>query len=440
MRPASASFAACISRRYSAFAGPVAERVQSFGDTVWTEFTPLAIQHDAVNLSQGLPTVPVDDFVLDALSDVTKPGMWHQYTRPAGHPALVEQLAKHYSNQLEHDLDPMEHVLVTTGATQAIFLFFQTFVQAGDEVIVIEPFYDSYAPQIQMAGGTPVFVPLTHQSCGPEDPQGIEGARGDCAQWSFDVSALKAAFGARTKAIVLNSPHNPTGRVFSAREMEVLCQLCQQHDVLVLADEVYDKLVYSPHVHTSIATLPEMWNRTVTLGSIGKAFNCTGWKVGWALGPEHLLRPMAVAQQYVPFCVSTPLQQALAAAFERAERETFFERQLSAFERRRDILHGALHEAGLPAELPQASYFMLADTSQVRLPAEYVSLPPFRRDYDFARWLTAEIGVACIPPSAFASSDSAERFGNFARFCFCKMDEDIEEAGRRLKRLTEFLQ
>ena len=134
------------------------------------------------------------------------------------------------------------------------------------------------------------------------------------------------------------------------------------------------------------------------------------------------------------------MQQALAAAFERAERETFFERQLSAFERRRDILHGALHEAGLPAELPQASYFMLADTSQVRLPAEYVSLPPFRRDYDFARWLTAEIGVACIPPSAFASSDSAERFGNFARFCFCKMDEDIEEAGRRLKRLTEFLQ
>ena len=193
-------------------------------------------------------------------------------------------------------------------------------------------------------------------------------------------------------------------------------------------------------MHTSIATLPGMWDRTVTLGSIGKAFNCTGWKVGWALGPEHLLRPMAVAQQYVPFCVSTPLQQALAAAFERAEGERFFERQLSAFERRRDILHSALNEAGLPAELPQASYFMLADTSQVRLPAEYDSLHPFRRDYDFARWLTAEIGVACIPPSAFASSDSAPRFGNFARFCFCKMEEDIDEAGRRLKRMSEFLQ
>ena len=422
----------------------VASRAADFGDSVWNEFTPLAVEHGAINLSQGLPTIPVEGFALESLAGAARAGMHHQYTRPAGHPALVGPLARHAAERMAlcREVDPLGEVLVTVGATQALFLFFQTFVEQGDEVIIIEPFYDSYAPQVEMAGGACKFVPLRLQHGGDQVDRAETLETGGRERWGLDLDELRHAFSPRTKAIVVNSPHNPTGHVFSGAELRAVATLCVEHDALCLSDNVYDQLLYpgagGEEGYVAMAALPDMWGRTVTLGSIGKTFGVTGWKIDWAVGAEPLLRSMALTQQYIPFCVATPLQEALADMLERAAAEQFFERQTADFLRKRDRLFELLCTAGLDPVLPEASYFILARTSGVALPSELISTAPRRRDYDFARWLTTDIGVACIPPSAFTTPKHAHLFGGFARFCFCKLDDDIEEAGRRLLAVRDF--
>ncbi|MBX3011945.1 MAG: aminotransferase class I/II-fold pyridoxal phosphate-dependent enzyme [Caldilineaceae bacterium] len=402
-----------------------AKRVQSFGTTVFAEYTALAIQHNAVNLGQGFPNFPAPDFVKEAAQRAIASDL-NQYARSAGHPRLINALAKTYGPLFGRDLNPQSEIVITVGATEGIFATVQALIQAGDEVILIEPFYDSYAPSVIMAGGTPIYVPLRPQ------PQAASSA-----DWVLDMAELEAAFTERTRLLIINTPQNPLGKVFSRAELQQIATLVQKHDVLVLSDEVYEWMTYrdpNPATartveHVRIATLPGMWERTVTLGSAGKTFSVTGWKIGWAITSEKLAHAIFMAHQWIPFAVATPLQEAVAIALEVAPDHDYFAWLGQMYQAKRDRLLTVLQEVGLPPLVPDGSYFILVDTSQLQVP----QAAGVRRDVNLCRWFTREVGVAAIPPSHFYSPEHQYLTDHLARFCFCKTDEMLEEAARRLQ-------
>jgi kynurenine--oxoglutarate transaminase/cysteine-S-conjugate beta-lyase/glutamine--phenylpyruvate transaminase len=398
-----------------------AQRVQGFGATVFAEFTALAIQHDAVNLGQGFPNFPAPDFIKEAARQAIAADL-NQYARSAGHPRLVQTLARVYALLFGRELDPLNEIVVTTGATEGIFATIQAFVNPGDEVILIEPFYDSYPASVIMAGGRPVYVPL-------RAPRQATSS----AEWRLDMDELAAAFSPATRLLVLNTPMNPVGKVFSRSELSQIAALVQEHDVMVLSDEVYEWMVYPGAEHVRIATLPGMWERTVTLGSAGKTFSVTGWKIGWAIAPQPLAHAVLMAHQWIPFAVATPFQEAVAVAFDHAEREGYFPELAAMYQQKRDLLLGALERVGLTPTCPDGSYFILVDTNRLPLQAQ----PGQRRDVAICRWLTTHIGVAAIPPSPFYSQQHQHLTDNLARFTFCKTDEMLREAARRLLSIGE---
>ena len=409
---------------------PVAQRVRGFGPTVFAEFTALANQTGAVNLGQGFPNFPAPDFVKAAAQAAIAADL-NQYARSAGHPRLVGALAALYSPLFGRDLDPLNEIVVTVGATEGIFAAMQALVEPGDEVILLEPFYDSYPAAVQMAGGRCVYVPL-------RAPVGATRAE----QWALDHDELAAAFSPRTKLLILNTPLNPLGKVFSRAELQEIADLVIAHNITVLSDEVYEWMVYpAPEQparaaqpaqsvqHVRIATLPGMWERTITLGSAGKTFSVTGWKIGWAIAPRPLAQALLMAHQWIPFAVATPLQEAVAVAIEGAEAQGYFRWLAAMYAAKRDRLLTALADAGLPPMTPDGSYFIVVDTSALA-----VDVPAgVRRDVAVCRWLTGEVGVAAIPPSPFYSKGHQHLADNLARFTFCKTDDLLEEAARRLQ-------
>jgi aspartate/methionine/tyrosine aminotransferase len=400
-----------------------ADRVRSFGVTVFAEFTALANEVGAVNLGQGFPNFPAPDFVKTAAQQAIAADL-NQYARSAGHPRLVNALAALYSPLFGRTLNPLTEIVVTVGATEGIFATVQALVNPGDEVILIEPFYDSYPAVVTMAGGTAVYVPL-------RAPAGARSA----AEWRLDLDELAAAFTPRTKLLILNTPLNPLGKVYTLDELSAIAELAQQHDIAVLSDEVYEWMVYPtaqrPVEHVRLATLPGMWERTVTLGSAGKSFSVTGWKIGWAIAPPHLAHALTMAHQWIPFAVATPLQEAVAAALEQVAERDYFAELRTMYQAKRDLLLNALDAVGLTPMTPDGSYFIVVDTS--KLPVQ--AAPGERRDVAVCRWFTREIGVAAIPPSPFYSVAHQELTDNLARFTFCKTDEMLHEAARRLQRL-----
>ena len=400
---------------------PVAQRVRAFGATVFAEFTALANATGAVNLGQGFPNFPAPDFVKEAAQAAIAADL-NQYARSAGHPRLVHALAQVYSPLFGRTLDPMQEIVVTVGATEGIFATVQALVNPGDEVILIEPFYDSYPAAVIMAGGTPVYVPLR----GPANSR-------SAAEWVLDMDELAAAVTPRTKLIILNTPLNPLGKVYSRRELESLATFVQAHNLTVLSDEVYEWMVYPPAGHVRIATLPGMWERTVTLGSAGKTFSVTGWKIGWAIAPPRLAHAVLMAHQWIPFAVSTPLQEAVAVALEQAGERGYFAWLGAMYQAKRDRLLTVLDMAGLTPIVPDGSYFIIVDTSSLDVPVPAGT----RRDVAVCRWLTGEIGVAAIPPSPFYSGPHQHLTDQMARFTFCKTDDMLEEAARRLKKVKK---
>jgi aspartate/methionine/tyrosine aminotransferase len=395
-----------------------ATRVRSFGTTVFSEFTTLAIERNAVNLGQGFPDFPAPDFIVEAAQQAIARNL-NQYSRGAGHLRLVNAIATVYSPFFHRQLDALNEIVVTVGATEGIFATVQALVDPGDEVILIEPFYDSYPASVIMAGGTPVYVPL----------RPVSGAR-SAAEWQLDMDELAAAFSPRTRLLILNTPNNPVGKVYTEEELAAIASLVQRHDILVLSDEVYEWMVYDGAEHQRIATLPGMWERTITLGSAGKTFSVTGWKIGWAIAPPPLAHAVLMAHQWIPFCVATPLQEAVAIAFEETGPRGYFDEMKSMYQSKRDKLLAALSLAGLPPMTPDGSYFILVDTSHLPTPALDNNDP---RDFNICRWLTADVGVAAIPPSAFYSPAHKFLARDLARFCFCKTESVLDEASRRLR-------
>lgn len=388
--------------------GPVADRLAPFGTTIFAEMTALAVRHGAVNLAQGFPDFDGPERGKSAAAAAIAAGH-NQYARTFGVPALNQAIAAGFGAATGVNVDPDAHVTVTSGCTEAIAATLLGLLNPGDEVVMFEPFYDSYRACVAMAGGVPRVVTLRApaESAAPDAP------------FEFDERELLAAIGPRTRVVLLNTPHNPTGKVFTRDELAVIAGVCCRHDLIAVCDEVYEHLTYDPgFAHVSMATLPGMWDRTVTLSSIGKAFSVTGWKVGWAIGPEPLTRAVRAAHQFLTFATATPLQHAAAALLRdgRAEVESLVAQLREA----RGLLAEELVGAGMRVLWPRGAYFILARIDG-RAPS----------DVEFCARLTREVGVAAIPPSAFYAKGQEGR--GLVRFAFCKRRETLLEAGRRLR-------
>ena len=390
-----------------------AQRVSTFGTSIFAEMSRLAVEHQAINLGQGFPDFDGPEAVKEAAIAAIRAGD-NQYAVSNGQPALRRALGAHSQRFYGQSFDPDTEITVTSGATESTFSAIQGLVNPGDEVIIFEPYYDSYEPDVLMAGGVPRFVPLYAPT--PQQPE-----------WHFDPAELDAAFGPATRMLVLNTPHNPTGKIFSGDELAVIAALCVKWDALALCDEVYEHLVYDGQRHQRLAQQPGMAERTVTISSLGKTFGFTGWKVGWTLAQPALTAAVRAAHQWVTFATATPFQSAGAAAL--ALDDEYFQSLARDFQARRDFLLGVLRDMGLRVSVPGGAYFIMADFTPL-------GIAGVTDDVGFCRWLIENAGVAAIPPSAFYSEAHKPLARNWVRFTFCKRQATLEAAAQRLKGLN----
>ena len=379
---------------------PVTSRLPKVGTTIFTVMSALAQQHGAVNLGQGFPDFDCDPRLLDAVNDAMRAGL-NQYPPMAGVPVLREAVATKIAALYGHHYDPGTEITITAGATQAILTIILAIVHPGDEVIVLDPCYDSYEPNIELAGGRAVHVALTPGRFEP------------------DFARIRAALTPRTRAIIVNTPHNPSATIWSADQKRELAELLRGTGVFVIADEVYEHMVFDGEAHQSVARFPELVQRSFVVSSFGKTYHVTGWKVGYVAAPAVLTAEFRKVHQFNVFTVNTPMQHGLAAFMA----EPAHHLGLPAFyQRKRDLFRDGLRATRLRVLDTRGSYFQCVDYAAVSDLAEA----------DFCRWLTTDIGVAAIPLSAFYQGGFEQ---HIARFCFAKKDETLELALQRLARL-----
>ncbi len=378
----------------------IESRLPQVGTTIFTVMSALAQEHGAVNLGQGFPDFDCDPALLQQVTDAMREGL-NQYPPMAGVPQLRQRMAEKIEALYGRRYDPATEITVTAGATQAILTAVLACVQPGDEVIVLEPCYDSYGPNIELAGGTVVRVPLTPGSFRP------------------NFARIAAAMTPRTRLMIINSPHNPSATVWSAAEMQQLAELLAPTQVLLISDEVYEHMVFDGAPHVSAASLPSLAARCFVISSFGKTYHVTGWKVGTVAAPAPLMEEFRKVHQFNVFTVNTPVQHGLARYM--ADPAPY--RELPAFyQRKRDLFRDGLAATRLRALASQGSYFQLVDYSSVS------DLP----EAEFCQWLTREVGVAAIPLSVFYAGGFEQRL---ARLCFAKQDKTLLTALERLRRL-----
>jgi N-succinyldiaminopimelate aminotransferase len=386
-------------------ADPLVARMRPFGTTIFAEMSALAVRTGAVNLGQGFPDTDGPPEMLAAAAEALAGGA-NQYPPLAGIPTLRAAIAAHEQRFWGLERDPDAEVAVTAGATEAVAAAILALCEPGDEVVCFEPYYDSYAASITLAGA--VRRPVTLRP----------GASG---RYEFDPDELRAAFGGRTCLVLLNSPHNPTGKVFTPAELETIAGLCREFDVFAVTDEVYEHLVFPDAAasHVPLASLPGMRERTLRISSAGKTFSCTGWKVGWATGPVRLISALLRVKQFLTFVNGAPLQPAVAVALNLPD--SYFTGFTAGLRERRDRLVAGLTEAGLAVLPSEGTYFVTADIR-----------PAGGTDgAEFCRGLPARSGVVAVPTQVFYDHPEAGR--HLIRFAFCKRLEVIDEAVRRLK-------
>ena len=379
----------------------LAARVSEIDTTIFATMSDLALRTGSVNLGQGFPDTDGPDEVREAAVAALRAGR-NQYAPGTGVPELRRAVADHQRHWYGMELDPDSEVVVTTGATEAVAAALLALVDPGDEVIVLEPYYDSYPAGIALAGGVRRAVPLRQ------------------ADFRLDAGALQAAVTPRTTAILLNTPHNPTGTVLDPAELAAVARIAVEHDLLVISDEVYEHLVFDGRSHVPIATLPGMAERTLTVSSGGKTFSFTGWKVGWAVGPPPLVQAVTKAKQFLTYTSGAPLQPAIAIAL--GLPEGYYADAASSLQARRDQLCAGLAKLGLEVRVPEGTYFATTDVRALGADD----------GMQFCLDLPARAGVVAIPHSVFA--DDPETGRSLVRWAFCKRPEVLDEALDRLHR------
>jgi aspartate/methionine/tyrosine aminotransferase len=384
----------------------ISERVQGFTESVIREMTRVVDQVGGVNLAQGMPNFRPPPALVEAAHRALD-GDFHQYAITWGTPRLRRAIADKYRRFYGMDVDADRHVTVCCGSTETMLSTLLAVLNPGDEVIVFEPYYENYAPGCIIAGAVPIWVPL-------EPPE-----------FSFDPDRLARAVTPRTRAIIFNSPNNPSGRVFSRADLQAIADLCLRHDLLAITDEIYEHIVYDGLGHTPIATLPGMAERTITISGVSKSYSVTGWRVGWAVAPPELSVGIRRAHDFVTVGAPHPLQEAAVAAL--GLPDDYYVELRTAYQARRDLLFRHVERAGFVAWRPRGAYYILTDAGH------FMKRLGLADDTAFAMWLIKEVGVATVPGSSFYAHPELGR--TKIRFCFPKTDDVLIEAGERLQKL-----
>jgi aspartate/methionine/tyrosine aminotransferase len=386
----------------------VSEKAGRFTESVIREMTREALKHGAVNLSQGFPDFPAPEEIKRAAAEAIAADV-NQYAITWGAKDFREAIAEKTRWYLGLDVDPESEITVTCGSTEGMIAAMMATVDPGEEVVLFEPFYENYAPDAILSGARPRYVPLR------------------APDWTFDREELRAAFGERTKAVILCNPNNPTGKVFARDEMEFIASLCREFDALCFTDEIYEHILYPREgravEHISMAQLEGMRERTVVVNSMSKTYSVTGWRVGYVIAPPDITSAVRKVHDFLTVGAAAPLQSAGAFALRLPPR--YYEQLGRDYQRRRDMLVPALEEAGFGVFNPDGAYYVMTD----------ISAFGFRDDIEFTRFLVREIGVAVVPGSSFYSRP--ELGANQVRFCFCKKDETLEAAAERLQKLKK---
>ncbi len=386
----------------------ISKRVQGFTESVIREMTRVNNQYGGVNLAQGMPNFPPPKELLEAAHRAID-GDFHQYAITWGTPRLRKAIADKYRKFYGVEVDPERHVTVCCGSTETMLSTLLAVLNPGDEVIIFEPFYENYGPGCIISGAEPIFVPL-------EPPD-----------FSFDPDRLAKAVGPRTRAIIFNSPNNPTGKVFTRRELQLIADLCLKHDLLAITDEIYEHIIFDDQTHTPIATLPGMADRTVTISGISKSYSVTGWRVGYAVTTAEISLGIRRAHDFVTVGAPHPLQEAAVTALTLPDSYYVWLREM--YQAKRDLLLGLIETAGFVAYKPRGAYYILTDA------AHFLRRFNCLDDTAFAMYLVKEIGVTTVPGSSFYAHPELGK--TKIRFCFPKTDDMLQEAGRRLQKLAQ---
>ncbi|KAG7375037.1 pyridoxal phosphate-dependent transferase [Nitzschia inconspicua] len=426
--------------------------------TVWQEFSPLATQYNSINLGQGFPDWDPPHFVIEAMKRSIDPTFGrnaNQYARSYAHMPLATVLAQEYTHRWQQSklpshllpLDPTTQIATATGVTNVLYCALQGLINPGDQVVLLEPYFDIYSSQVQMAGGECVYCPLRPDT----------SAVGASDVFTLDLDELESKLSTQTRVLILNTPHNPTGKMFNRKELQGIANIVSNYpQLVVISDEVYEHIVFDTvnEPHLSIATINngQIWHQTLTMSSAGKTFSCTGWKVGWAVGPSHLVKAVTSVQQWCNFSPTTPTQDAIAQALQIAREEpyqgypTYYDWLASDYRHKRQLLVDALLVAGMKPIVPNGGFFIMADTQHVDFPYDdiantqlstampgYATGKKMPRDWALSRWLTQTVGVTAIPPSAFYSLDTVDLAANTLRFAFCKGESTLQQAKQRFE-------
>src|SRR5262252_5181878 len=389
----------------------LSDKVEHFTESVIREMTRQAMQYGAINLAQGFPDFPAPSEIKRAAQDAIAADI-NQYAITWGAKSLRDAIARQMREWQGIEVDPDREIVVCCGSTEAMISTLLAVCNRGDEVVVFEPFYENYGPDSVLSGAKPRFVSL-HP---PRDAQG---------EWTFDEHDLRAAFQHHTKATILNTPNNPTGKVFSRKELELIRDLCVEHNMLAITDEIYEHILYDGAEHISIASLDGMRDRTITINGLSKTYSVTGWRVGWAVAPSTVTNAIRKVHDFLTVGAPAPLQEAGAAAL--GLPPAYYKDLAEKYRARRDHLIPALEKAGFHCYLPRGAYYVMTDISGLG----------FNNDVEFATYLVQDIGIACVPGSSFYKhpKDGSQQ----VRFAFCKKPETLDEAAERLQKFRAHL-